>query len=179
MGTFTHHKITNRRASLLPGTDSVMPRPYDMASSVSLGGPENSCFLPLLLLFPLPGIASPFQLSSSRSSPPEASLSAPAPSAVPWVLSFKVILVLSVQPGSGQWDSMEGTLGLGVQSSALSLISDSSFCSYFWASVSLVVKWWAAFVPGQCEVMEGQIGSYRKRALKTIQLMQRFQTLSR
>lgn len=49
----------------------------------------------------------------------------------PLVPSSKVIPVLSFQPGSEQWDSVEETLGLGVRSSALSLISASS-----WAATS-------------------------------------------
>lgn len=77
--TFVHHKFTKSRASLFPDVHSVKPLYLSPGLlSVPLRGPEKSCFLPVLLPCPGPGMASLVHLSSSGSSPPEASLMAPA-----------------------------------------------------------------------------------------------------
>lgn len=79
---FVHPKLTNRRASPPQGLHRVTPLSLLPAFFlVPPRGPGTSCFLPLLLLFPLPGKAS--SLPSSSSSPLAAPLTSPAHSTVP------------------------------------------------------------------------------------------------
>ena len=73
---------------------------------------------------------------------------------------------------------MEGTLGLGIQSSALSLLSTSSWAA---TSETQFPPWLNgdSHLPlnKETQLFEGQIHSCRKRALEMIQPMQRSHTL--
>ena len=68
VGRFVHPKLTSRRAPPPPGMHRVMPPSLSPAFLlVPPQGPRMSCFLPLMLLSPLPQKA--FSLPSPGSSP--------------------------------------------------------------------------------------------------------------